>query len=78
MAWPPASEKGKKRARKGERSRAEVFGETTTDRSGLLSNAGKATLALTRLHKHVQYLTPAQFPPLYKHGWRVASIRSDS
>ena len=48
----PPVKRGKKRAKKGESSRAEVFGETTTDRSGLLcvrwqSNLGLDTTAQT-------------------------------
>ena len=35
---------------------------------------GKVTLALTRLHKHVQYLTPAQFLPYTNMGGDFVSI----
>lgn len=61
----------RKGEREGQRGEKLGWGEWRdyTDRSGLLCVCpGKAILALTRLHKHVQYLTPAQFPPYINMG----------
>lgn len=59
--------RGKKRA-KGREVRLKCEERLPRTGPGCCVYPGKATLALTWLHKHAQHLTPAQFPPYKNMG----------